>query len=96
MCVGFLCRRCDRLRLPSQTYISVLTIVSFPVAIGVTFLFLAAGYPEAIFELIAFWALSYFAVSYVAYRVIPPKLVVRYFGSVITLGLNEADEVDVR
>jgi len=72
----------------------VVGFVSLFPAIGFIFFLFAAGYPEAIFEFILVWGISYLAVSYVAYRLIPPKLVVRYFGSLVTLGLNDVDDVD--
>jgi hypothetical protein len=56
------------------------------------FFFLAAGYLEALFVFVGLWATSYLILSYVAHRLIPPRLVLRHFDSFVTLDLNETDE----
>ena len=94
ICVGFLCPRCNRLRLPSEAYVIVVGLISLFPAIGIVLFLFDAGYPEAVFGFVACWALSYLVLSYVAYRLTPPKLVVRYFGALVTLDLNDADDIE--
>ncbi|HXZ80029.1 MAG TPA: hypothetical protein VEG30_08875 [Terriglobales bacterium] len=80
--------------LPSEAYVRFLAVISILPALGSVFFFFAAGYLEALFVFTTLWGLSYLALSYVAHLLIPPRLVLRHYGSLVTLDLNERDELE--
>ncbi len=95
---GFICKKCNRVLLPSQSYVRTLAIISVLPAIGVVLFFVVAGYPEAVFTSVVFlgaWLVSFLLLSFLGHRLLPPRLVMRHFDSIVTLDLDKEDELKI-
>ena len=84
--------------LPSQAYDRTIASISILPAIGFVLFIFAAGYPEVIFTSVVFlasWLVSYQILSYLGFRLLPPRLVLRHFDKFVTLDLNKEDELKI-